>query len=50
MYKQALAIFEKALGSEHPDTVLTLNDLTDLYREQGRYDEAELLQIRLRRS
>jgi tetratricopeptide (TPR) repeat protein len=34
---------EKALGSEHPDTAQSLNNLASLYDDQGKYDEAEPL-------
>ena len=34
---------EKALGSEHPDIGISLNNLAGLYRAQGRYAEAEPL-------
>ena len=29
------------LGEEHPDTLISMNDLADLLRSQGKYDEAE---------
>ena len=38
-----LAIREKALGAEHPDVANSLNNLANLYQDQGRYTEAELL-------
>ena len=31
---------EKALGPDHPDVATALNNLAELYREQGRYAEA----------
>jgi tetratricopeptide (TPR) repeat protein len=31
------------LGPEHPDTAQTLNNLANLYRKQGKDDEAEAL-------
>jgi hypothetical protein len=31
---------ETALGPEHPDIAVSLNNLAALYREQGRYSEA----------
>ena len=37
LYKRSLAIWEKALGPDHPDVALSLNNLADLYRAQGRY-------------
>ena len=41
--EQALAIRETALGTDHPDTANSLNNLAELYRVQGRYGEAEPL-------
>ena len=38
-----LAIREKALGPDHPDVGTSLNNLASLYRDQGRYAEAEPL-------
>ena len=43
LYKRSLAIWEKALGPEHPDVALGLNNLAALYRNQGRYTDAEPL-------
>jgi tetratricopeptide (TPR) repeat protein len=43
LYQRALAIYEKALGPDHPDTATSLNDLALLYDNQGRYVEAEPL-------
>jgi tetratricopeptide (TPR) repeat protein len=43
LLQRALAIREKALGLDHPDTAASLNDLAVLYRDQGRYKEAEPL-------
>ena len=40
LYKQALAIHEKALGPDHPDTATSLNNLAKLYESQGKYAEA----------
>jgi len=39
----ALAISEKVLGPEHPDTTTSLNDLASLYQAQGKYKQAEPL-------
>src|SRR3989441_1756409 len=41
--QRALAIQEKALGSEHPDVAASLDNLAGLYRAQGKYREAEQL-------
>jgi len=43
LYRRALAICEKALGPQHPDTATCLNNLAVLYRKQGRYPEADPL-------
>ena len=41
--KRALAIYEKALGSAHPDVAKSLNNLADLYDTKGDYGRAEPL-------
>jgi CHAT domain-containing protein/tetratricopeptide (TPR) repeat protein len=41
--EMALAIAEKSLGPEDPDTLLSVNNLGFLYEAQGRYAEAEPL-------
>jgi hypothetical protein len=46
LMKRALAITEKALGAEHPDVRIRLNNLAGLYDAQGRYAEAEPLMKR----
>jgi len=43
LWKSTLAIREQVLGSEHPDTLTSLNDLALLYQNQGKYEEAEPL-------
>ena len=43
LYQRALAISEKALGPEHPDTATSLNNLAVLYNNQGLYAKAEPL-------
>jgi len=40
---RALAICEQLLGAEHPDIVLALNNLAELYQRQGKYEPAEPL-------
>src|SRR5205085_593765 len=37
LYQRALAIGEKALGPEHPNLAIRLNNLAQLYVNQGRY-------------
>src|SRR5215472_8560592 len=41
--QRALAIREKVLGPEHPDTATSLNNLAELYKETGAYAQAEPL-------
>ena len=38
-----MAIWEKALGKDHPDIAISLNNLAVLYQDQGNYAEAEPL-------
>ncbi len=38
--QRALAIDEKALGPEHPDTAASLNNLAGLYQAMGTFDQA----------
>jgi tetratricopeptide (TPR) repeat protein len=40
---EALSIRERMLDPEHLDLAVSLNNLAELYRDQGRYDEAEPL-------
>jgi len=40
---KGLQIRELLLGAEHPDTVMSLNNLADLFHRQGKYAEAENL-------
>ena len=41
MYQRALQGYEKALGPDHPSTLLTVNNLGKLYADQGKLGEAE---------
>ncbi len=41
--QRALAIKEKVLGPEHPETATTIDKLAILYRAQGKYTQAEPL-------
>jgi hypothetical protein len=43
LFKQSLAIEEKALGPDHPDVGASLNNLALIYRTHGKYIEAEPL-------
>ena len=46
LYLRALAIREKGLGPDHPDTATSLNNLALLYDSQGAYAKAEPLYLR----
>jgi tetratricopeptide (TPR) repeat protein len=41
--EEALALAERGLGKEHPNTLTNVNNLALLYQAQGRYPEAEPL-------
>ena len=41
LLSSALAASERVLGSEHPSTLVSVNNLAGLYESQGRYGEAE---------
>jgi tetratricopeptide (TPR) repeat protein len=41
LFLRTLAIQEQQLGSEHPDTAISLNGLANLYSQQGKYEQAE---------
>ncbi len=41
LYLRALAIEEKVLGSEHPDTAKTVHTLAHLYEKRGKFELAE---------
>ena len=43
---EALSLAERLFGPEHPDTAMSLNNLAELYRAQGRYGDAEPLHRR----
>ena len=39
-YKKAMAIYEKVLGSDHPSTATTYNNIATAYYKQGAYTKA----------
>ena len=43
MFKQTLTDFEDLLGPDHPHTLITRNNLAEVYRAAGRDEEAEAL-------
>ena len=44
-YQRSLTITQTQLGTRHPDTSISLSNLAELYRLQGRHGEAEPLHI-----
>jgi len=40
LYQRALAIREKVLGPEAPDTATSLNNLANIYEAMGAHDKA----------
>ena len=36
---------KKLLGAEHPDTITSMANLASTYRSQGRWNEAEKLEV-----
>ena len=46
LLKEALEIYQKVLGREHPLTALNLNNLAQLYEAMGDYAKAEPLSKR----
>ena len=44
LFKRALAIYEKALGPDHPIVAMSLENFADLLRRTGRDDEADELE------
>ncbi|HEU4321779.1 MAG TPA: tetratricopeptide repeat protein [Roseiflexaceae bacterium] len=43
LYERALAINERVLGPDHPETAATLHNLASLHQNQGEYDQARPL-------
>jgi tetratricopeptide (TPR) repeat protein len=41
MYQEDLLITKAALGEEHPEYAMTLNNFAGLYEAMGAYDKAE---------
>ena len=44
MQRQALGLSEKVLGKEHPSTLTSMNNLTLVLKDQGKFEEAEATQ------
>ncbi|KAI8617014.1 hypothetical protein BC830DRAFT_146275 [Chytriomyces sp. MP71] len=45
LYWQCLKAHKKLFGTEHPSTLVSLNNLANLYQVQEKYDEAESLYL-----
>lgn len=43
LYRRSLAIRENTLGADHTDVAISLDNLAEFYRVQGKYDKAEQL-------
>lgn len=41
IHRQALALRERVLGKEYPDTLGSMNNLASVLSSQGKYEEAE---------
>ena len=46
LYQQALAIVKKTLGPDHPYVATVLENISELYKETGRMDEAKRVEER----
>ena len=46
MYRKSLEIAEVALGKDHPNLAVVLNDMAELYSEMGNEEQAEHFQER----
>jgi tetratricopeptide (TPR) repeat protein len=46
LYRRSLAIYEKALGRDHPEVARSLNNLAGVFSNQGKFSEAEPLHQR----
>jgi hypothetical protein len=44
MQRQALELYKKVLGPEHPDTLTSMNNLSEALRNQGKYGAGEEMQ------
>ena len=50
LYKRSLTILESTLGPDHPQVVLSLDNLASLYRATNRIKMAEMLEQRAKRN
>jgi Tfp pilus assembly protein PilF len=46
LFKQSLAIYEKALGPEHPHVATVLRNMAECFKKTGKKKEAKRLEIR----
>ena len=42
---QVIDMRKKLLGTEHPHTLISMGNLASTYRNQGRWNEAEQLEV-----
>jgi hypothetical protein len=47
MHRRALEAKERVIGAEHPDTLTSMANLALTYRDQGRWKEAEELDVQV---
>ena len=50
LYKRSLNILESTLGPDHPQVILSLDNLASLYRATNRIKMAEMLEQRAKRN
>ena len=43
LFEKCLQLRTEALGETHTDTLDSMNDLAELYKNQGKYDDARIL-------
>jgi DNA polymerase III delta prime subunit len=47
LFVQVMETRKRVLGDEHPDTLISMNNLASTYRDQGRSNEAEELEVQV---
>jgi len=45
LYVECFALKKAILGTSHPSTLISMNNLAGSYESQGKYDEAEFLYV-----
>ena len=41
MHREALRLMKMVLGAEHPSLLMSMNNLAEVLRHQGKYEQAE---------